>query len=181
MTVEARLTRGRCFGRHSFGLIWAAFALQCVVNCGGRVLEVGEGASPDGSGGGGALDAASPGEPSQSAVADGGLDDSTIPGWDGGAASGSVSDAFVGQCQVAYCILDAAHPPDAAPCTSTDAMGVAAGGFSSPACNNVLGWAWNGSKCIAVVGCSCVGSGCGDLLPVQSACRAAYAHCSVGQ
>ena len=62
-------------------------------------------------------------------------------------------------------------------CGAMNAAAVGPGGFSSSACHNVLGWAWDGAKCTAIVGCSCQGSDCGNLLPVQSACRAAYAHC----
>jgi hypothetical protein len=42
----------------------------------------------------------------------------------------------------------------------------------------ILGWGWNGTQCVALVGgCSCVGSDCGCLLARRSACLARYAHC----
>jgi len=41
----------------------------------------------------------------------------------------------------------------------------------------VLGWAWKGAQCIAIVGCSCAGSDCGRLFARRSGCLAAYARC----
>jgi hypothetical protein len=63
------------------------------------------------------------------------------------------------------------------PCSPLDAMGTPPSGFSSSECHDVFGWGWDGGKCIAIVGCSCLGADCGNLLPVQSACSSAYAHC----
>jgi hypothetical protein len=42
-------------------------------------------------------------------------------------------------------------------CTAFDAV---AAGY----CNHVFGWAWNGLKCVPIVGCLCEGSDCGYLL-----------------
>jgi hypothetical protein len=41
----------------------------------------------------------------------------------------------------------------------------------------ILGWAWNGAQCVALVACSCAGSDCGRLFARRSTCLARYAHC----
>jgi hypothetical protein len=68
-------------------------------------------------------------------------------------------------------------------CAPTSAKGGQNGGPPSPTrsasytCGTVFGWAWDGTECIAIVGCSCAGVGCGTLLGTRSECEAAYAHC----
>ncbi len=55
-------------------------------------------------------------------------------------------------------------------CSAMDASGVGD-------CNDPFGWAWDGIKCVAVVGCECVGSDCGELLPDSSTCAAVFSGC----
>jgi hypothetical protein len=67
------------------------------------------------------------------------------------------------------------HP--SRPCVPTNASSPANGNFGA-VCTTVFGWAWDGSKCIAIVGCTCEGSDCGGVLADRSACAAAYSDCS---
>ena len=55
-------------------------------------------------------------------------------------------------------------------CSPSDAMGVGD-------CNDFLGFGWDGSKCIALVGCVCQGSDCGILLSAEIDCNAVFAPC----
>jgi hypothetical protein len=57
-------------------------------------------------------------------------------------------------------------------CAPTDADG--ANDAEGNECNDFLGWGWDGSKCIAVVGCRCVGSECGSLLHDEFTCVVVY-------
>ncbi len=68
------------------------------------------------------------------------------------------------------------HNPNRA-CTPTNASSPPNGGFGT-GCRTVFGWAWDGSKCIPIVGCTCEGSDCGALLADRSTCAAAYSDCS---
>ena len=91
-------------------------------------------------------------------------------------ADGSCSDGFCdrwGDCKSENmsCQMDAPRP-----CSPTDAAG--SGYVNGKTCNQVLGWGWNGSKCIPVVGCTCSGSDCRSLLQTQGDCSAVFAdHC----
>lgn len=59
-------------------------------------------------------------------------------------------------------------------CGPTDAIGLGD-------CNIFLGWGWDGSKCIAVVGCLCQGSDCVSLVGAEmSDCLGAYSGCRDG-
>jgi hypothetical protein len=98
-------------------------------------------------------------------------------------SSGSGADYAVGGSSE----LDAASTGDACAltqtckprtCTPTNASSPASGGgFGAPECTTVFGWGWDGSKCVAIVGCECVGDECATLLPARSACVAAYGRC----
>ncbi|MEZ4390527.1 MAG: hypothetical protein R3A48_05480 [Polyangiales bacterium] len=61
--------------------------------------------------------------------------------------------------------------PDAgAPCAPVQAMGE--GG-----CERFLGYAWNGTDCVGLSGCRCVGPGCDQLAPDREACLFAHLLC----
>jgi hypothetical protein len=66
-------------------------------------------------------------------------------------------------------------------CTPSDAVGIFSGDPNSldPSqfCFIVLGWGWDGAKCVPIAGCSCEGSDCNALLESRSSCVAAYANC----
>jgi hypothetical protein len=47
-------------------------------------------------------------------------------------------------------------------------------------CNSILGWAWDGTRCIPVVGCLCLGQDCPDLLGAEYYCKYAFAYVCVG-
>ena len=77
---------------------------------------------------------------------------------------------FLGDCTV--------NDPQCGPnpkrsCGPTDAQGWP--DAEGNPCETVLGWAWDG-KCIAVVGCRCIGSECGSLLADNFTCFAVYQH-----
>jgi hypothetical protein len=57
-------------------------------------------------------------------------------------------------------------------CEPTDAQGTS--DVRSTPCQKVFGWAWDGSKCIAVVGCNCVGSQCSSLMKDEFTCFTVY-------
>lgn len=59
---------------------------------------------------------------------------------------------------------------DDCPCRAMDATG------SGP-CALLLGWKWDGSQCVGISGCDCVGSDCDDLFSTQSACAKAHSSC----
>jgi hypothetical protein len=55
-------------------------------------------------------------------------------------------------------------------CAPSDALGVGD-------CNDFLGFGWDGTKCIAIVGCLCQGSDCGTLLSAQFDCYGVFLPC----
>lgn len=57
-------------------------------------------------------------------------------------------------------------------CEPTDAQGTS--DVRSPPCQKVFGWAWDGDKCVAVVGCQCIGSQCSSLMKDDQTCRVVY-------
>lgn len=67
-------------------------------------------------------------------------------------------------CEAAYreCL-----PPD---CTRQDAEGVGD-------CDLAFGFAWDGSACVGIGGCECVGADCGELFESFEACQAEYVLC----
>ncbi|MFO0604956.1 MAG: hypothetical protein U0324_17370 [Polyangiales bacterium] len=84
------------------------------------------------------------------------------------AAAASVSVRATGACPTG---ADAGPDvADAAQCAAQDAMG-------SGACDAFFGYAWNGSSCVGISGCSCVGTACRSLFSTPDACRAAYPSC----
>ncbi len=84
------------------------------------------------------------------------------------AAAASVSVRAAGACPTR---ADAGPDvADAAQCAAQDAMG-------SGACAAFFGYAWNGSSCVGISGCSCVGAACRSLFSSPDACRAAYPSC----
>jgi hypothetical protein len=64
-----------------------------------------------------------------------------------------------------------------AACTQESAQGAIGENAPLSGCSTLLGWAWDGSKCIPVVGCICEGSDCSNLSGDLSTCSAAHAHC----
>ncbi len=64
--------------------------------------------------------------------------------------------------------IDLECAPD--PCAAVDARG-------EGACRILLGYAWDGSTCAAVAGCTCAGAGCAALSDTLDACFAAHSNC----
>ncbi|MDW8363392.1 MAG: Kazal-type serine protease inhibitor domain-containing protein [Myxococcales bacterium] len=56
------------------------------------------------------------------------------------------------------------------PCAPMDARGMGA-------CRLLLGIAWNGSRCVTVTGCECVGADCSRLYRTLDECERAHASC----
>jgi hypothetical protein len=85
---------------------------------------------------------------------------------DGGCYPGSCS--WFGSCKAAVpvCSMGATRG-----CAPSDAVGVGD-------CNYFLGWGWDGSKCLGVVGCLCQGSDCGMLLGSYDDCHTTFSLCS---
>lgn len=70
--------------------------------------------------------------------------------------------------------FDAGPPVDGGSprtCAAIDAVGAGA-------CDYVLGFAWNGTRCVTVSGCTCEGTECELLTDSSDACLAAYAGCA---
>ncbi len=82
------------------------------------------------------------------------------------AAMASVSVRETGACAGS----DAGSSDAASACAAQAATG-------SGACDRFFGYAWNGSSCVGISGCSCDGSACGSLFSTIEACRAAYPSC----
>lgn len=57
-----------------------------------------------------------------------------------------------------------------ASCARTDAVAIGD-------CNAILGWGWDGSKCIPLVGCACQGIDCGNLIGSEVRCGLAFSYC----
>ncbi len=86
------------------------------------------------------------------------------------AAAASVSVRAEGECG-ARADAGADVAPDApAMCAAQDARGVGA-------CAAFFGYAWNGTACVGLSGCSCEGAACRSLPSTPEACRAAYSAC----
>lgn len=62
----------------------------------------------------------------------------------------------------------ACAPPD--PCRPMDAFGIGD-------CTTSVGWAWNGSACVELIGCSCDGTDCFRVESTQELCEAPFASC----
>jgi len=161
----------RSVSARTLDLILAAAATSWLAGCGGRLLAERESATLDASDEGAAPEGVHPAEASDGGFVDG--SDAIRDVSQGNA----VHEPAEAACEGPQCAGETTPLPASRPCNPTDARGTGGSGFSSPMCNVVLGWAWDGTKCIAILGCSCEGSGCGDLFPVQSVCRAAFAHC----
>ncbi len=85
------------------------------------------------------------------------------------AAAAGVSVASMGMCATAD-----AGPRDTGTgsmCAAQDAQGVGA-------CARFFGYAWNGSSCVGISGCSCSGAACGALYDSPDACQSAYRTCT---
>jgi hypothetical protein len=170
----APLIRGRWRGRIDCQIValsisFSGFAFLAM--CGGREQMRTDGGPPDG------FNAS---ETSSDSWGAGSLDDAPLGSEPADGVAAEPRDSPEESCEAAACIGEAGSPTTLRPCSPQDAFGTPPPGMSSPQCHSALGWAWDGSKCIAIVGCSCQGADCGDLLPIQSACRAAYAHCLTG-
>lgn len=79
-----------------------------------------------------------------------------------------VCDRF-GDCKPTPDSCDLGAPRSCAPLDATGA-----GTIDGHGCNVVQGWGWDGTKCVAIVGCLCEGSDCRALLADQTACQDAY-------
>jgi len=62
--------------------------------------------------------------------------------------------------------------PIPGPCVAQDAQG------DGGPCDGFFGYAWNGSSCEGITGCSCVGTDCGSTYMDLGACRDAHAACA---
>ncbi len=82
------------------------------------------------------------------------------------AAAAGISVRSTGACAS----TDAGTTDAASACAAQDASGVGA-------CDLFLGYAWNGSTCVSLSGCSCSGAACRSLFSTPEACRAAYPSC----
>jgi len=87
------------------------------------------------------------------------------------AAAAGVSVARMGMCATADAGPRDTGPVDSgASCAAQDAQGVGA-------CARFFGYAWNGSTCDGISGCSCSGTDCGALYDSSDACRTAHLSC----
>lgn len=79
---------------------------------------------------------------------------------------------YCNACIAASAGVDVLHDGacDAGPCSAQDARG------SGP-CAAFFGYAWNGTDCMGLSGCDCVGSDCDEAFDTMEACRAAYDEC----
>lgn len=59
-----------------------------------------------------------------------------------------------------------------APCTPDDARGVGS-------CDALLGYAWTGTRCAGLSGCTCEGTACDVVRRSEDVCLEAHAHCIV--
>ena len=57
-------------------------------------------------------------------------------------------------------------------------MDATAVGDSVSHCSCILGFAWNGTACVELGDCACVGADCDKLTQDQAACAASHATCS---
>lgn len=60
--------------------------------------------------------------------------------------------------------------PPPGPCDAQDAQG-------QGACRGSAGVAWNGSECVHIWGCECIGADCADTFATVAGCEAAYSAC----
>jgi len=85
---------------------------------------------------------------------------------DGGCYDGTCN--WLGSCKSEdkpVCSIDAGRS-----CSAMDTEGLGD-------CNDVFGWSWTGSKCVAIVGCICVGIDCGVVLADSFTCWASFHAC----
>ena len=68
--------------------------------------------------------------------------------------------------------VDAVSPPDAGHCGPQDARG-------DGLCDGFFGYAWNGSTCASISGCSCVGTACPTLVRERAQCLELHGDCAV--
>ncbi|MBI4605820.1 MAG: hypothetical protein HY721_27960 [Planctomycetes bacterium] len=84
----------------------------------------------------------------------------TCEGEDCGEGYGSLEECYL------------AHGGCPGACDSMDARGVGE-------CKKLLGFAWDGRRCLTLGGCECEGADCGRLYPSADACQAAVAGCPI--
>jgi hypothetical protein len=58
------------------------------------------------------------------------------------------------------------------------AMDAQAAGDEFGHCLCLLGYAWNGTECVSLADCQCIGDDCDKLTETIEACQAAHAECS---
>ncbi len=61
--------------------------------------------------------------------------------------------------------------PPSGPCAPMDARG-------DGACALFIGFVWDGSDCVGIGGCDCVGTDCDNVTATPEECRAAHAECT---
>lgn len=87
---------------------------------------------------------------------------------------GCDGETYCNACGAAQAGVDVQHDGpcgDPEPCAAQDARG------SGP-CAAFFGYAWNGSSCVGLSGCDCVGTDCDATFDTMAECRTAYAHCT---
>jgi len=72
-------------------------------------------------------------------------------------------------CSAGGCPAAPCPPPE--PCAAQDARG-------DGLCDAFFGYAWNGSSCTGISGCSCVGTDCSSLYMDPASCAAEHAACT---
>jgi len=96
--------------------------------------------------------------------------------WDGSACVGvSGCDCVGPDCDRLYDRIEECervHADCLDPCAPQDARG-------EGACDMLLGWAWNGTECVALSGCECVGEDCDELYESPAECERAHVDCWV--
>lgn len=71
----------------------------------------------------------------------------------------------------ASCAVSPSCTIDAGPsCAAQDARG-------EGLCDAFLGYAWNGTRCVGLSGCRCVGAGCASLFRSPAECTERWGHC----
>ncbi|NIR59587.1 MAG: hypothetical protein GWO02_08720 [Gammaproteobacteria bacterium] len=114
---------------------------------------------------------------------DGGISDGGEDGSTGGEPCGPVVCEGGDVCCNASCGVCAA-PGEACPAIACADAGTPSGpcdpydAYGEGFCDLFLGYAWNGTDCVGLSGCECIGSDCDRLDATLEECRALHADCT---